>query len=105
MRAAGIAGQVLVDFVVDANGDVLRAVAVRSTRREFEDPAVAAVSKWKFAAGRKGGVEVATRMQVPMVFNLGGGPVPELPATTPVEKRSGEGGAQLESFMVLVTKP
>jgi len=105
LRTAGVAGQVLVDFVVDANGDVQKAMAVRSTQREFEDAAVAAVTKWKFAAGRKGGAEVATRMQVPIGFSLGGGPVPELPASNPVEPGSKEGRVQLGSFEVHAPKP
>lgn len=70
MRRAGITGEVLVEFIVDANGDVRNAFAVRSTQREFETAAVQAVSKWKFRAGRKGGRPVATRMQQPITFSL-----------------------------------
>jgi protein TonB len=70
MRRAGINGEVVVDFIVDANGDVQNAYAVKSTQREFEQPAVQAVSKWKFKAGRKGGRNVNTHMQVPIVFSL-----------------------------------
>lgn len=66
-------GQVLVDLVVDTNGDVRNAFAVRSTDREFEDPAVAAVGKWKFKPGVKGGRAVLTHMQVPIVFSLSEG--------------------------------
>jgi periplasmic protein TonB len=70
MRRAGIAGEVVVEFLVDTNGDVQDAHAVRSSQREFESAAVQAVSKWKFKPGRKGGREVLTRMQVPIVFTL-----------------------------------
>lgn len=70
MRRAGIAGEVLVDFLVDTNGDVQNAYAVRSSQREFEAAAVQAVSKWKFKPGRKGGRDVVTHMQVPIVFTL-----------------------------------
>jgi protein TonB len=70
MRRAGIAGEVLVDFLVDTNGDVQNAYAVRSSQREFEASAVQAVSKWKFKPGRKGGRDVITHMQVPIVFTL-----------------------------------
>ena len=70
MRRAGITGNVLVEFIVDANGDVRNAFAVRSSQREFETAAVQAVSKWKFKPGRKGGRAVNTRMQVPIDFNL-----------------------------------
>ena len=70
MRRAGIAGEVLVDFIVDTNGDVRNAFAVHSSQREFEASAVQAVSKWKFRAGRKNGHAVFTHMQVPIVFSL-----------------------------------
>ena len=70
MRRAGIAGEVLVDFIVDTNGDVRNAFAVHSSQREFEASAVQAVSKWKFRAGRKNGHSVFTHMQVPIVFSL-----------------------------------
>ena len=70
MRRAGIAGEVLVDFIVDSNGDVRNAYAVRSSQREFEAAAVQAVSKWKFRPGKKGGRNVNTHMQVPIVFTL-----------------------------------
>jgi RNA polymerase sigma factor (sigma-70 family) len=70
MRRAGISGEVVVDFVVNTAGDVVDATAVRSSRREFEEAAVQAVSKWKFKPGRKGGQDVATHLQVPLVFTL-----------------------------------
>jgi len=70
MRRAGIAGEVVVDFIVDTNGDVQNAYALRSSQREFEAAAVQAVSKWKFKPGRKGGRDVPTHMQVPIVYTL-----------------------------------
>ncbi len=70
MRRAGIAGEVVVDFIVATNGDVQNAYAIRSSQREFEAAAVQAVSKWKFKPGRKGGRDVPTHMQVPIVFTL-----------------------------------
>jgi protein TonB len=70
MRRAGITGEVLVAFIVDSNGDVREAFAVRSSQREFEASAVQAVSKWKFRPGKKGGRNVNTKMQVPIVFSI-----------------------------------
>ena len=57
-------------FIVDTNGDVQNAYAIRSSQREFEASAIQAVSKWKFKPGRKGGRDVPTHMQVPIVFTL-----------------------------------
>src|SRR5690606_28571315 len=70
MRRAGITGEVMVGFIVDARGDVREAYAIRSSQREFEAAAVQAVSKWKFRPGKKGGRNVNTRMQVPIVFSI-----------------------------------
>lgn len=70
MRRAGVTGDVTVDFIVDTNGDVQNAYAIKSSQREFEQAAVQAVSKWKFRPGRKGGRNVNTHMQVPIVFTL-----------------------------------
>jgi len=70
MRRAGISGEVLVDFIVDTNGDVRNAFSAHSSQREFEASAVQAVSKWKFKPGRKNGHAVYTHMQVPIVFTL-----------------------------------
>jgi len=70
MRRAGINGEVTVQFVVDSNGNVVDPFVVKSSQREFEAAAIAAVAKWKFRPGRRGGRAVATRMVVPMVFSL-----------------------------------
>jgi protein TonB len=70
MRRQGISGEVQVDFIVDTNGDVRNAFAVHASFRDFEAPAVQAVSKWKFRPGRKNGHAVFTHMQVPIVFTL-----------------------------------
>jgi len=70
MRRAGISGEVLVDFIVDTNGEVRNPFAAHSSQREFEAAAVQAVGKWKFRPGRKNGHSVNTHMQVPIVFTL-----------------------------------
>jgi protein TonB len=70
MRRAGITGQVVVGFIVDARGNVREAYSVRSSHREFEQAAIQAVTKWRFRPGKKDGRAVNTRMQVPIVFNI-----------------------------------
>lgn len=70
MRQAGQGGEVLVQFIVDANGAVKNASAVRSTNPAFEGPAIEAVSAWTFRPGRKTQLPVNTQMQVPIVFTL-----------------------------------
>ncbi|MDP3071837.1 MAG: energy transducer TonB [Opitutaceae bacterium] len=70
LRRRGVAGEVIVDFVVDVNGDVRNPYALRATHPGFGPAAVAAVAQWKFEPGRKGGRDVNTHMQVPIVFTL-----------------------------------
>jgi protein TonB len=70
MHRAQIEGEVVVDFIVTSEGNVVKAFAAKSSRREFELAAINAVSKWKFAPGLKGGRPVNTHMQVPIVFSL-----------------------------------
>jgi periplasmic protein TonB len=70
MRRSRISGVVTIVFVVDPNGNVLRPEVQDSTHREFERPAIEAVSQWRFEAGVKGGENVSSRMRVPIRFNL-----------------------------------
>lgn len=70
MQHTGITGEVLVGFVVDAQGTVCKVRALTSSREEFELPAVQAVSRWRFKPGRKAGKAVATRMEAPIEFAL-----------------------------------
>jgi RNA polymerase sigma factor (sigma-70 family) len=76
LREAGITGEVLVEFVVDATGTVRDAIPVRSTDRGFEAAAVAAVEKWKFESGLKGGRPVNTRLQQSIAFTLSKDAIP-----------------------------
>lgn len=68
MLAAGIAGEVLVRLVVDANGQVRDAFPAKSTRPEFELAAIEGVKQWTFDPGLKTGRTVSTRMEVPISF-------------------------------------
>ncbi|MEO7413507.1 MAG: TonB family protein [Opitutaceae bacterium] len=70
MRRTGAQGEVIVEFVIDTDGNVNGAFAAKSSQAEFEANAIAAVAKWKFKPGQKGGQNVNTRMQVPIIFTL-----------------------------------
>lgn len=69
MRRAGINGTVVVEFIINTEGDVIQSQIVRSSHREFEMPALQAVSKWKFKPGRKGGRVVNVRASQLLEFN------------------------------------
>lgn len=72
LKRKGVEGFVEVGFVVDENGLVQNARVLSSSQREFEQAALAAVSKWKFKPGKKGGKSVRTNMSVPINFHLNG---------------------------------
>lgn len=69
-RKEGVAGEVLVEFVVDEGGRVLDPRVVKSSHRGFEEATLRAVAKWRFEPGRRDGRIVRFRMSVPVVFNL-----------------------------------
>lgn len=70
MKQSGTGGSVLVEFDVDSSGRVVRAEAIRHTDREFVEPAVRAVGKWRFEPGRRNGKAVPFRMSVPIEFGI-----------------------------------
>jgi protein TonB len=70
MRRSGIKGEVLVEFIVDTQGNVRDAFAVRSSNPGFEQAAIDAVIKWRFKPGRKGGAPQNTRVRQPLSFSL-----------------------------------
>ena len=61
-------GSVTVEFVVDTAGRVITAEAVRWTHRNFVDPAVGAVLRWRFEPGTVNGHKVSFRMAIPIEF-------------------------------------
>jgi protein TonB len=69
LRRAGVSGHAIVDFDVDVNGDVRDAIAVSATDPAFAQPAVAAISQWKFEPARRAdGHPVEQHQRVPVVF-------------------------------------
>ena len=70
MRQSGTAGSVKVEFAVAATGRVAGARVVESSRREFEEPALRAILKWRFEPGKRNGKAVPFRMTVPIEFGI-----------------------------------
>ncbi len=69
-RHSGLAGEVVVEFIVDESGRVHDARVVRSNHRMFEEPTLRAVSRWVFEPGKSAGRAVRFRMAVPVIFSL-----------------------------------
>lgn len=61
-------GTVYVVFVVDKRGKVKDATVQSSSDPIFENPAMAAVRKWRFEPGQRKGEPVSFRMRVPITF-------------------------------------
>ncbi len=70
LRANGMKGEVIVDFIVDIEGRVRNAFVIRSLNPAFDDPALETVTQWRFQPGRVGERPVNTHMQVPIIFTM-----------------------------------
>jgi TonB family protein len=88
LSKAGIAGVVVVEFIIDKSGQVSQAQVVRSTDRRFERAAVNAVLQWKFKPGEKDGRKVNVRASQRLEFNLD--PVAAYPVALLQEGVSGD---------------
>lgn len=72
MRAAGIAGRVTIQFVVDTAGraEPGSVEVLDATREEFAAAVRAALPRFRFAPGEVAGRKVRTRVQLPFDFTL-----------------------------------
>ena len=70
MRRSGMRGEVLVDFIVNIEGRVIRPHVIRSLNPAFDEPAIDSVSRWVFEPGTVNGIPVYTHMKVPIIFTL-----------------------------------
>jgi periplasmic protein TonB len=69
MSSEGIQGLVTVKVVIDEKGDVAECAINKSTRSEFEKPALEAIRTWKFRPASKGGVAVRSQVIIPVKFS------------------------------------
>lgn len=70
LRLTGIAGEAIVQFVVDDMGQVTAPEITKASHPLFGDRALEAVRQWRFRPGKRDGQNVSARMQVPLIFNL-----------------------------------
>jgi periplasmic protein TonB len=69
-RKAKYSGTVLVEIIVDAQGNVRDAQVVKNVGMGLDEKALEAVRTWRFKPGTRGGVPVATRVAVEVYFRL-----------------------------------
>lgn len=66
--AAGVAGEVVLNIDIDANGQVTQATVVRSSAPEFEAPAVAAAEQFEFSPAEIDFAPAAIRIEYVLRF-------------------------------------
>lgn len=69
-RRAGIEGRVVVQFVVDEEGNVTDPRALSSPHSSLEEEAIRAVSQMKFTPGKQRNRAVRVQMSLPVMFEL-----------------------------------
>lgn len=68
LKAARINGMVVIQFVLDEQGNVESAFVEKSTDARFEEAALEALKQWKFYNAVKDGKAVKVRVRAPLVF-------------------------------------
>lgn len=63
--------KVTLEFIVDANGEVVAPMVTESSHHGFDEAAMVGVSKWKFRPGMKAGRKVNTRVRQVINFTIG----------------------------------
>ena len=70
LKAARINGRVVIQFVIDEEGNVESAFVEKSTDAGFEESALEALKQWKFFNAVKDGKAVKVRVRAPLVFKV-----------------------------------
>jgi len=70
LKLQRIEGLVAVAMVIDEHGSVISGTVVKSTHKDFEEPALEAVKGWKFRPAKKDGVAVKVRVTAPLRFKV-----------------------------------
>jgi protein TonB len=70
MRRTGSSGLVTVSCLIDEKGNVTEPKVIKASNEAFSQPALEALSKWKFKPAKKDGNPVAIRVNIPVQFNV-----------------------------------
>ena len=65
----GISGVVMVNVLIDQQGNPQDLKVARSSNSEFEEPALEALRKWKFKPAERDGSAVSLRVVIPIRFS------------------------------------
>ena len=69
LKQAKIGGWVQLEWVIDSTGRVLRPRVIKSSNREFNQPAIESIMRSKWSPAQKGGKAVAVKVIQRMDFN------------------------------------
>ena len=69
-KKAGIEGRVIVQFVVDEQGNVMNPKVTRGVHKLLNEEAIRAVKQQKFKPGKQRGKAVKVQMSLPVTFRL-----------------------------------
>lgn len=70
LRREGVSGVVLVNCLIDAQGNVREATVKEASQDGFVQPALAALKKWKFKPAQRDGANVPIRVCIPIKFTI-----------------------------------
>lgn len=65
-----INGKVTIVFIVDEEGNVVAPRVESATHKEFMQPALEAIKRWKFSPGYMNGKAVKVRVRAPLIFRI-----------------------------------
>jgi protein TonB len=68
LRRDGVSGVVTVKCTIDEKGNVTDPEVEKSSNVAFEQPAIAALKKWKFKPAKQDGAPVSIRVSIPIKF-------------------------------------
>ncbi len=70
LKRTRVNGRVTIAFIVDKEGNVINPIAENASHPAFVQPAIDAISRWKFNPGYRGGEPVAVRIRAPLIFRV-----------------------------------
>ena len=70
LKREGVAGVVSIKCTIDEKGNVTDPTVVKTTNEAFSQPALEALSKWKFKPAKRGGVAVPIKITIPIQFSV-----------------------------------
>jgi len=70
LRRAAISGVVTVSCTIDEKGNVVDPKVVKTSNPAFSNPAIEALTHWKFKPAKKAGNAVAIKVSFPIQFKM-----------------------------------